>query len=125
MFGRGVKWCGDARGTPCGRLRLAGDHRILAADNVDPGVRRGGRGGHNRGRRGIDGLVGRTQSPAFARVRIVGADAEAGDRILEPDVEAEALARALAALRRLQSVAERVSDEPALMPFDRRSEEPV
>src|SRR3546814_218274 len=57
---------------------------------------------------------------AFARHRIVGADAEAGDRILEPDVEAEALARALAALRRLQSVAKRVADEPAFMPLDRR-----
>ena len=57
------------------------------ADDVDPGVGAGGGVEHHRARRRLDQPVARAQRPPLAGHRAVAADAEAGDVVVELDLE--------------------------------------
>ena len=78
---------GEHFGQALNRGLLGGDGRIFGADDVDPGVRPGGRVEDHAAAAQIDQPVAGAQRPPLAGHGAVAADAEAGDIVVELDLE--------------------------------------
>src|SRR5205085_3058922 len=96
---------------------LGGDGGIFGADHVDPRVRAGGGVEQHGALAGVDELVAGAQGPALAGHRIVGADAVAGNVVVEANHQPVA-GRAVGG--GAEPVLERGPDQPARPAADRR-----
>src|SRR3546814_934655 len=107
---------GDFLRQPFQRRLFSGDRGIFRANHVDSGIRSGRGVEHHRPQRGIDQLVAGAQRPPLARYRVIGTDAEAGNVVIQLDLEP--IARRLSF--RAEPVLQRRPHQPAGTPLDRR-----